>query len=78
MAAVTDVVERPTGNLGIQIITCVASDTETFVSRFKTAVGAIANSESRAGSYCSTSGGTVTYNCTSASDDVVTIIISGY
>jgi hypothetical protein len=77
MAAVTDVVNLVTGNLPFEVIQCVASDAETYVSRFKTIYGALANSKSRTGAWCSWSGGTVTFNCSSASDDTVIMLIIG-
>jgi len=78
MAAVTDVVKRVTGNLGIEVIQCVGTAGETYVSRFGTIIGAWANSTARTGMYCSWSGGTVTIQGTNVSDDTVCIIIVGY
>ena len=79
MTAVT-VVERKEvqGNLGMEVVKCTATDGYTFKSRFGTVIAAFGNSQSRAGSYCSWSGGTVTYNCASASVDSVCLFIIGY
>ena len=79
MTAVT-IVERKevTGVLCMEVVKCTATDGYTFASRFGTIVSAHANSQSRAGSYCSWSGSTVTYHCASASGDTVDIVVVGY
>jgi len=78
MTAVTVLKRRMTGNLSMEVVNCTATDGYTFASRFGTIVAAFGNSQSRTGSYCSWSGGTVTYHCTSASGDNVCLYIIGY
>ena len=79
MTAVTVVEKKElTGLLHKEIINCTATDGYTYLSKFGTILSAIANSQSRAGSYCSWSGSTVTYHCSSASGDNVCIEITGY
>lgn len=78
MAAVTDVRDWQTGNSGMQLITCVASDHETFATKFKTITYAIANSRSRAGGYLAVATtGILTLHLTAASDDTVDMLIFG-
>ena len=77
MAAVTGVTTKLSGNIGFEIIECTATDGETYDSKFATVIGSWGNSQSRTGSYCSWSGRRVTYHCTSASDDDVSIFIVG-
>ena len=80
MVVAVTVVEKKTltGVMSFEIVKCTATDAYIYVSKFGTILGAFANSQSRTGSYCSWSGQTVTYHCTSASGDSVTLFIIGY
>ena len=79
MVEVTVVARKEvTGVLALEVVNCTATDAYTYKSKFGTIVGAWANSQSRVGSWCSWSGSTVTYHCTSASGDNVCIVIVGY
>ena len=75
-----DITEKKelTGVLSMEIVKLELTDGETYLSKFGTIVGAWANSESRAGSYCTASASTVTVHCSSASDDVVHLMVVGY
>ena len=78
MAVVTDVRDWVTGNSGMQLITCVASDHETFATKFKTIYCVMANSRSRAGGYVAVATtGIITIHLTAASDDTFDILIFG-
>lgn len=77
MTEVDTKVVHVTGNVGMEVGHCTATDGETYTSRFSVIDSVFVNSRSRTGAWASVSSGQVTINCTSASDDIVDFIICG-
>ena len=79
MTAVTVTAKKEvTGMLAMEVVKCTATDAYTYTSKFGTIVACFVNDRSRTGAWLSVSGNVVTVNCSSASGDVVDLLIFGY